>query len=42
MLREKGAVVLSTYLIDEAGIIIKAFGGVKPKENADQMLKALA
>ena len=31
----------STYLIDENGIIAKAFGGVKPKENADQMLEAL-
>ncbi len=31
----------STYLIDENGIIIKAFGKVKPKENAKQMLKEL-
>ncbi len=31
----------STYLIDEDGIIVKAFGGVKPKENAGQMLEAL-
>ena len=32
----------STYLIDEDGIIVKAFGGVKPKENAGQMLEALS
>ena len=31
----------STYLIDEQGIIIKAFGGVKPKENPEQMLQEL-
>lgn len=31
----------STYLIDEKGIIIKAFGKVKPKNNAEQMLKEL-
>ena len=31
----------STYLIDEDGMIIKAFGKVKPKENAKQMLKEL-
>ena len=31
----------STYLIDEKGIIIKAFGGVKPKENPQQMLQEL-
>ena len=31
----------STYLIDEAGVIIQAIGGVKPKENADQMLDLL-
>ena len=30
-----------TYLIDEKGIIIKAFGGVKPKENPQQMLQEL-
>ena len=28
----------STYLIDEDGMIARAFGGVKPKENAAQML----
>lgn len=31
----------STYLIDEEGIIIKAFGKVKAKENPEQMLKEL-
>ena len=31
----------STYLIDENGVIIKAFGKVKPKDNAKQMLGAL-
>ena len=31
----------STYLIDEDGVIVKAFGGVKPKENAAQMLEVL-
>ena len=31
----------STYLIDENGIIIKALGKVKPKENPVQMLKEL-
>ncbi len=31
-------VVRSTYLIDEDGIIARAFGGVKPKDNAAQML----
>ena len=36
------SLIRSTYLIDENGIIAKAFGGVKPKENADQMLEALA
>ena len=33
--------IRSTYLIDEEGVIIKAFGGVKPKENAAQMLEEL-
>ena len=32
------SIVRTTYLIDENGIIEKAFGGVKPKENAAQML----
>lgn len=35
------SLIRSTYLIDENGIIVKAFGGVKPKENAEQMLGAL-
>ncbi len=35
------AMVRSTYLIDEDGVIAKAYGGVKPKDNAAQMLKAL-
>lgn len=35
------SLIRSTYLIDEDGVIIKAFGGVKAKENADQMLEAL-
>ena len=35
------SLVRSTYLIDEEGVIIKAFGGVKPKENAEQMLEEL-
>lgn len=35
------SLIRSTYLIDENGIIIKAFGAVKPKDNADQMLEAL-
>ena len=36
------SLIRSTYLIDEQGIILKAFGGVKPKENAGQMLEELA
>lgn len=32
----------STYLIDEKGIINKAFGKVKPKDNAKEMLKELS
>ena len=35
------SLVRSTYLIDESGMIVKAFGGVKPKENAAQMLSVL-
>ncbi len=31
----------STYLIDEEGTVVKAFGRVKPKDNAGQMLKEL-
>ena len=36
------SLIRSTCLIDENGVIAKAFGGVKPKENADQMLQELA
>ena len=35
------SLIRSTYLIDEDGIIIKAFDSVKPKDNANQMLEAL-
>lgn len=35
------AIERSTYLIDEDGVIVKAFGKVKPKDNAKQMLKEL-
>ena len=34
-------VVRSTYLIDEEGIIIKAFGNVKAAENPEKMLEEL-
>jgi len=34
--------VRSTYLIDEQGVIIRAFGKVKAKDNAQQMLDQLA
>ena len=34
-------VVRTTYLIDEEGIIIKAFGKVKPADNQGQMIKEL-
>ncbi len=34
-------VVRTTYLIDENGIIVKAFTKVKAKDNAEQMLKEL-
>lgn len=33
--------IRSTYLIDESGVIVKAFGAVKAKENPAQMLEAL-
>ena len=33
--------VRSTYLIDEQGIIVRAFGKVKAKDNARQMLDEL-
>ena len=35
-------VVRSTYLIDEQGTIVKAFGKVKAADNPAQMLEALA
>lgn len=35
------SLIRSTYLIDEIGIIVKAFGGVKPKDDADRMLAEL-
>ncbi|MBQ9157655.1 MAG: thioredoxin-dependent thiol peroxidase [Eubacterium sp.] len=35
------SLIRSTYLIDEEGIIIKAFGKVKAKDNAQQMLDLL-
>ena len=35
------SLIRSTYLIDENGIIIRTFGGVKPKEDADRMLAEL-
>ena len=34
-------VVRTTYLIDESGVIVKAFGKVKAAENPAQMLTAL-
>lgn len=34
--------IRSTYLIDEEGVIIRAFGKVKAKDNAQQMLDELA
>ena len=35
------SLIRSTYLIDEDGVIVKAFGAVKPKDNAAQMLDVL-
>ena len=35
------SLIRTTYLIDENGMITKAFGGVKPSENAAQMLETL-
>ena len=35
------SLIRSTYLIDEDGMIVQAIGGVKPNENADQMLEML-
>ena len=34
-------IVRSTYLIDEEGIIVKAFEKVKAKDNPEQMLEVL-
>lgn len=34
-------IVRSTYLIDEEGVIAKAFGNVKASENPEKMLKEL-
>lgn len=34
-------VVRTTYLIDENGVIVKAFGKVKAEENPEQMLGEL-
>lgn len=34
--------IRSTYLIDEEGVIIRAFGKVKAKDNPQQMLDELA
>ncbi|RKD31144.1 peroxiredoxin [Lacrimispora algidixylanolytica] len=39
--QEKGAVVRTTYLIDEDGVIVQAFGKVKAEENPAQMLAHL-
>ena len=33
--------IRTTYLIDEEGVIIKAFGKVKPDDNASQMLNEI-
>ena len=35
------SLVRSTYLIDGEGVIVRAFGAVKAKENADQMLEEI-
>ncbi|MBQ5955015.1 MAG: peroxiredoxin, partial [Firmicutes bacterium] len=34
-------VVRSTYLIDEEGVIVKAFGNVKAAENPEKMLEEI-
>lgn len=34
-------IVRTTYLIDETGVIVRAFGAVKAAENPEQMLRAL-
>lgn len=35
------SLIRTTYLIDENGVIVKAFGSVRAKENAEQMLLEL-
>ncbi len=40
--RPSRRLIRSTYLIDEQGVIIRAFGKVKAKDNAQQMLDELA
>ena len=40
--RKTMGVVRTTYLIDEKGIIVKAFGKVKAADNPTQMLEELA
>ena len=35
------SLIRSTYLIDENGVIVKAFGAVKAKDNSAQMLESL-
>ncbi len=39
--KPSGGVIRSTYLIDEDGVIVKAFGAVEAKENPAQMLETL-
>ena len=39
--KPSAGVIRSTYLIDGDGVIVKAFGAVKAKENPEQMLEAL-
>lgn len=41
MKKPTGSLLRSTHLIDEDGVIVKAFGGVKPKENAAQKLEVM-
>ena len=36
------SLIRTTYLIDEEGTIVKAFGSVKPAENAAQMLETIS
>ena len=39
--RKTMGVVRTTYLIDEEGVIVKAFGKVKAADNPAQMLEEL-